>query len=146
MTISMFKYTYRSELQGIPSKRDLHAIAKPDRNRILHNQSRTDDHSKPTWNQIDFMDSHGLCQPITNNFLSITPASWSFLLQKQNRKWCSPNNNDQHPSFITDRRSKIQNSLNPGWVEPDTNYIYYLVINWIFDLYKIFNINQSRSI
>ena len=49
----------------------------------------------------------------------MTPASWSFLVQEQNRKRCSSNNNDQHPSFITDRRSKIQNSVNPAWVEPD---------------------------
>ena len=48
MTTSMFKYTYRSEIQGIPSKHDLHAIPKPDRNTVLHNQSRTDDHNKPS--------------------------------------------------------------------------------------------------
>ena len=55
MTTSMLKYTYRSELQGIPSKLELHAIPISDRNIVLHNRSRTDDHNKPSWNQIDFV-------------------------------------------------------------------------------------------
>ena len=34
MNTSMSKYTYRSELQGIPSKLNLHAIPKQDRNTV----------------------------------------------------------------------------------------------------------------
>ena len=38
MAISMFKCTYRSELQGIPSKLELHAIPKQDRNTVLYSE------------------------------------------------------------------------------------------------------------
>ena len=148
MTTSMFKYTYRSESQGIPSKLECHAILNPDRKIVvLHNRSRTDDHNKPSWNQTDFVGGHSLCRTTANNFLSTIPASWSFRLQERNKKWCSPNTNDHHPSFFTVRRYKIQKLCKPRM--GGTRSKLYFITGYKLDIfyhYKILNINQSWSI
>ena len=75
----------------------------------------------------------------------MTPASWIVLLQEEpDKKMMFAKY--QRTSSILQLQKKIKvkkNSVNPGWVEPDLNYILLLVINWIFYRYKIFNINQS---
>ena len=37
------------------------------------------------------------------------------------QKWCSRHTNEHHPSSITDECQRTKNSVNPGWVEPDSN-------------------------
>ena len=60
---------------------------------------RTNNHSKPSWNQIDFIGGRSHRRTTANNFMSTILASCSFLLQERNKKWCSPNTNDIiHPS------------------------------------------------
>ena len=55
--------------------------------------------------------------------MSLTPVSWNFLNKKETKKYDdSPNTNVHHPS-LNYRRTVLKNSVKPGWVEPDLNYI-----------------------
>ena len=78
----MFKYTYTSELQGIPSKLELHAIPDPDRNIVLH----TDQEQTIITNHLEIRLILLTASVIVEWQVDITnPASWNFLLQERNR-------------------------------------------------------------
>ena len=80
MAISMFKYTYRSELQGNPSKLKLRAIPKQVWNTVLY-KARTNDHNKPiryhtpiSGNKINNWWSQSSSK---DKLISTIPASWN---------------------------------------------------------------------
>ena len=66
-----------------------------------------------------------------DNFMSIIPVFWNVSLQGETgQEICSPNTNVHHPSFNCRRKEiKLKNSVNPGWMEPDSNYISLFRIN-----------------
>ena len=55
--------------------------------------------------------------------MSLTPASWNFF----NKEETEENDVRQKPTSIIHpsnrRRTILKNSVKPGWVEPDLNYI-----------------------
>ena len=59
-----------------------------------------------------------------NNFLSINPASWNVLLQEEPDKKMMFAKYQRSSSILQNcRKIVLKNSVNPGWVKPDLNYI-----------------------
>ena len=140
MAISMFKYKYRSELQGIPSK----LISKQEQTIITnHLEIRLTSRSNSNiWRS----------QTLSNDrLISTFPASWSRQIRlpspRKERKRCSRNKNKHHPSSITDECQRTKKLCKPrmGGTRSKLDFLIGYYLN-IYYPYKILNANQSYSI
>ena len=126
MTTSMFKYTYRSEFQGTLSKFNF------SQTRTEHSQFSVEGERTIITNHLEIRLIFLAVRVIVEQ--QLTTSYRQFQLRgaffSKNR---TKNDARQIPTIIIHpslqiEHKRVKNSVRPGWMEPELNYIFY----WLF--------------